>query len=227
MSRRDTADARWLASLAHEMRSPLAAILGYQELLEEGTFGDITPAARDAATRTRAAALQLLALADGMDRVAADPDVFDEPFTPAAVAEVAAAAVEAIAADAAARDVRVVIEADAAALPVRRGEAVRALALALSAALKVSAGGELRIACAASDDGAVFHIHGTRLDASRDDAHSLDDAARSGAALRLYLARATARAANAAIHLSGEPDSATLTLRIRRPVLIDGAEDHP
>jgi signal transduction histidine kinase len=50
----------------HELRSPLSAILGYQELLRDGAYGTLGPDGRDAADRLGRAARHLLNLIDGV-----------------------------------------------------------------------------------------------------------------------------------------------------------------
>lgn len=51
---------------AHELRSPLSAILGYQELLHDGAYGELPDEAHDAVERMGAAAQHLLHLVDGI-----------------------------------------------------------------------------------------------------------------------------------------------------------------
>ncbi|MFO7892368.1 MAG: HAMP domain-containing sensor histidine kinase [Longimicrobiales bacterium] len=51
---------------AHELRSPLSAILGYQELLHDGAYGELPGDAHDAVERMGAAARHLLHLVDGI-----------------------------------------------------------------------------------------------------------------------------------------------------------------
>lgn len=50
----------------HELRSPLAAILGYQELLADGAYGDFQPAADEPIARIGRSAHHLLHLIDGV-----------------------------------------------------------------------------------------------------------------------------------------------------------------
>ena len=50
----------------HELRSPLAAILGYQELLQDGAYGDLGTAAVEPITRVGRSARHLLHLIDGL-----------------------------------------------------------------------------------------------------------------------------------------------------------------
>ena len=57
----------WNAVLGHELRTPVAAILGYQELLEDGTLGPIPAAAAEALRRVRFAASQLITLIDAVE----------------------------------------------------------------------------------------------------------------------------------------------------------------
>lgn len=57
---------RYLESAAHELHTPLTAILGYQELLAEGIYGELDPGAADAVTRIGRAGTQLMQLIDGL-----------------------------------------------------------------------------------------------------------------------------------------------------------------
>lgn len=50
----------------HELRSPLSAIFGYQELLQDGAYGELGPEAADAVARIGQAGHHLLHLVDGI-----------------------------------------------------------------------------------------------------------------------------------------------------------------
>ena len=54
--------ANFLATMSHEPRTPLTAIIGYEELLAEGIAGEVNDAQRQQLTRIKVNARQLLAL---------------------------------------------------------------------------------------------------------------------------------------------------------------------
>jgi signal transduction histidine kinase len=54
--------ANFLATMSHEPRTPLTAIIGYEELLAEGTAGEVNDAQRQQLDRIKVNAQQLLAL---------------------------------------------------------------------------------------------------------------------------------------------------------------------
>jgi len=56
------AKSEFLATMSHELRTPLNSVLGHGELLELGLHGPLTPAQREALTRVRRSARQLLSL---------------------------------------------------------------------------------------------------------------------------------------------------------------------
>src|SRR5687768_8696407 len=56
--------------LGHELRTPLAAILGYQELLSDGLYGDLSDRQREPVERIHQSAQQLLHLLDGLQELA-------------------------------------------------------------------------------------------------------------------------------------------------------------
>src|SRR5439155_26455809 len=61
--------ARFLALLTHELRNPLGAITGYEELLADGVFGTLDEHGIAALLRIRGAADQVLALPDGVNEL--------------------------------------------------------------------------------------------------------------------------------------------------------------
>ena len=198
----------WVGVLAHELRSPVAAILGYEELLEEGTFGELPDPARDALSRIRFAAAQLISLIDGLERAEPDPDSAPERLSARALI---GEGVDAIRADAEGRATTIQRDSDDVELLTLRTPTLRALVLLLGAAIKGSPGAALRIA-AHDDHVPRISITGTRLHPHRDS--GVGDAPLSGPALRLQLARSVAAPAQASIRL--DPDG---TLHFELPRL--------
>ena len=71
-----SAKDRALATLAHDIRSPLGAIEGYCTIMEDGLYGPITEKQRDALARVRLSGRHLLSLLDNvmdMARLTAGP----------------------------------------------------------------------------------------------------------------------------------------------------------
>ena len=64
--RATNAKDRALATLAHDIRSPLGAIEGYCSIMEEGMYGPITPEQRNALGRMRMSGRHLLSLLDNV-----------------------------------------------------------------------------------------------------------------------------------------------------------------
>ena len=78
-----------LGVLAYEMRTPIAAILGYQELLSEGIFGAVDERGQEPLSRIAYSAKQLLYLIDGAQEVMSPAEkrleINPEYFDPAPV----------------------------------------------------------------------------------------------------------------------------------------------
>jgi signal transduction histidine kinase len=59
----------FIGLVGHELRSPVAAILGYSELMVDGLYGTVDERAREGVRRIAGAARQLRALIEGMELV--------------------------------------------------------------------------------------------------------------------------------------------------------------
>lgn len=79
----DEAQHRWnefVDAIGHELRTPLTAIIGFQELIEDGIYGQVPEPCRGAVARIGSSAQELLALLNGMvdlARPAQDPPELD------------------------------------------------------------------------------------------------------------------------------------------------------
>ncbi|WP_182524156.1 ATP-binding protein [Nocardioides dongkuii] len=56
----------FVSSVSHELRTPITSILGYLEMLEDGSYGELTPLQRDAVRRVSGNSGRLLALIDDL-----------------------------------------------------------------------------------------------------------------------------------------------------------------
>jgi signal transduction histidine kinase len=219
LTARGTSHREWLAVLGHELRSPVAAILGYGELLADGTFGRLDTRAVDAVQRLRSAADQLLGLIDGIDAHGGSRDEGPPSTVPAAAIMNAAAA--ALTHEAEARHVQLAVEDGDASFTTSPLAAERTLRLALGAAIKVSGGSRLRIFAESLPEPRIV-IAGTRLDPAGDDPDHGAEPPRqvlTGAALRLALARDAARVHGGAVTLHAADDGARVHITVpARPI---------
>jgi signal transduction histidine kinase len=218
-------DPEWIAVLGHELRTPLGAVLGYGELLEDGAFGALQPEALDAVRRLRAAADHLLALVEGLD----EPSATSAPrVAHVAAATLLAEAADRLRADAEARGVSIRLhEAHGVAFTTDREGAARALVLALGAAVKASPGAALDV-FAHSGAPPYLAIRGARIDPQGDGFS--DSGPLTGTGLRLELARRAARSIGGDV--VAETAAGDVVIRLTLPPLspplsIDGAEQTP
>jgi signal transduction histidine kinase len=210
-----------LGVLAHEMRTPIAAILGYQELLGDGIFGDIDPRGQEPLARIAYSAKQLLYLIDGVQEVMSPPEkrleTNPENFDPAPLLQ---KCIHNAATDAQGRHVTL-SEAIARELPQVHGDPdrfCRAIDLALSAAIKVSHGSTIDISAGAVNGTVQVALSGTGLVAGRDDppaTHLKDNGGPplTGAGLRLAIVRHLAQQMNGDIKLVPAAQGSTLLVR--------------
>jgi len=210
--------SQMLGVLAHEMRTPLAAILGYQELLAEGIYGTVDERGKEPLDRIAYSARQLLHLIDGMQEISS-PDAkrlssHAEPFQPSAVLRTCVANAQA---DATGRGVQ--LEAH---IPPRLPEVVgdldrfcRAIDLALSAAIKASHGSTLVFSAASNGSLITARIEGTGLAVDKDNpAIGQNGGTLTGAGLRLAIVSEIARQMNGDLELT-PADAGTTTLILR------------
>jgi signal transduction histidine kinase len=195
----------WNAVLGHELRTPVSAILGYQELLEDGTLGPLPPAAADALDRIRLAARQLVALVDAVEGSS-------DGNAAAAIAarDIIDHALDTVRFEAEGRATRIDTRDTDLVFVTRRIDACRALALILGAAVKVTPAGTLTVAAGADPD-PLLSISGANLDPVRDTLAR--DRPLTGAGLRLELARAAAARVSGSLDLH---DTGTVLLRLPR-----------
>jgi signal transduction histidine kinase len=212
----------WCATLAHELRSPVAAIAGYGELFEDGTLGKLDARGADAIMRIRAIADQILELANGIDCTVSHAEGDDRAQTVPA-GELMRDAVAALRLDAEARGVNLQVQESETLLRTRVADARRAFVLALGAAIKSSPGHDLVIAAEPGAAPAVVILH-TRLDPLTDDPARIlentpdgEDRPLTGAGLRIGMARSIAEAAfGGRLELRATPEGCTVRLLLPR-----------
>ena len=210
-----------LGVLAHEMRTPIAAILGYQELLSDGIFGVIEQRGQEPLNRIAYSARQLLYLIDGVQEVMSPPgkrlETHPQDFDPEPLLH---KCIHNASTDAQGRNVTLA-PGIASGLPRLYGDPdrfCRAIDLALSAAIKVSHGASIDVTVVRANGGVQVSLAGTGLVAGRDDppADHLQDnggPALTGAGLRLAIVRYLAEQMQGGIRLDPSPKGSTLIVR--------------
>jgi signal transduction histidine kinase len=207
--------AQLLGVLSHELRSPISAILGYQELLAEGIFGPLDPRAAEAIERIGFAAVQLLNLADGIVELASDdrPDLTRD-VEAIDIDDLIAQSVEHLASEGAGRGVTLEHTRADAPTEVRsdRARLRRIVDLALAAAVKASPGATIRVTVGPDHTDAEhpvrIDVHGVGLDLRRDAPVGPGHPIRSGVALRLAMARRAAHRIGANLTVEAQIDTA-------------------
>lgn len=209
--------------LGHELRTPLAAILGYQELLTDGIYGELDPRKREPLERIQSSAHQLLHLIDGLQELAAPSSGDDNEIFATDTAELldrVAAVIQPLAQN---RGVQLeIVTAPPATLSsFSQQRFLRAADLAGGAAIKSSVGRTLRVSLYHQDDQVVLEIDGTALDPATDlpgitafDAQDPAAAPLSAAQLRLAMAAATLAVVQGSIELRPSSNGVTLVLQI-------------
>ncbi len=177
--------------VTHELRSPLSAIIGYQELLSDAVYGEIGDAAREPVARIGRSAQHLLHLMDGIIDLAqlraktVSTDIQDvdlDALAASAAADFCAAADE--------RHLRRSVHVEAG-LPHIRSDLdrlARAIHLLCIAAVKNPAGDRLELRIETHGHGVAVRIRGTRFIV-----HADHDQPPYEGGIRVAVAAATAR----------------------------------
>ncbi len=207
----------FLSLLAHELRTPVSAIIGYHDLISDGILGEIDPRIAESLARIRSSADQILTLVaclgeaatDDVDNLHLDTDIED----PRAITE---KVLRDLTADANGRATNVLVDG----LP-DEGEFVtdcerleRALLLGLHAAIKVTAGGDIHFQAGVHDNIYICTIRGARLDPDRDTPANGIAGALTSAGMRLAMAHQAVRPLDGAVTLAVEGESTVVTVRV-------------
>ena len=205
----------FLGLIAHELRTPVSAIIGYHDLMSEGIFGDLPPRSAEAVNRMRTSANQILTLVASLAEAAAENPaqlhVESQPEDPKVIFDDVMAELEA---EAVGRSTRMAItrRPDSAVFHTDAERLERALLLMLHAVIKNSSGGSLEIQAFVDDGQFRCSITGGRLDPVTDIVPAGGPlAARSPSALRLGMAAQTIRPMGGTIDLNGD---STLTMTV-------------
>lgn len=217
----DGARLRFLGIVGHELRSPLTAIMGYQELLADGVYGELDDDVMEALRRIGISARQLLALTDGMEELAGGRNAGDGGGLPFDPADILRESFATAAREAAARNIALSVELPDALPPLRVDpDRLHSLIdLLLYGAIKLARGNRLR-ACAAADGGFVsLVLAGTGLarhpiPPDADTLSATDFPITTGAALRLAIAHRIAHGLGGSLATAGADADAAIVLRL-------------
>lgn len=208
-----------VAVLGHELRTPLAAILGYQELLADGVYGELEDRQREPVDRIQHSAQQLLHLIDGLQELIDAGSVGTDDHEDITIGALLDRIEAASRPYASGRSIKLETEGDPEHtlrhLAVQRF--LRAADLALIACIKASHGQSLRMGITEKNRQACFYVLGTHLNPQSDDpAITVHNGGPplSAARLRLAMARSTVRAGGGSLTLEPLPDSVTLRLQL-------------
>lgn len=210
-----------LGVLAHEMRTPIAAILGYQELLSEGIYGKVDEKGKEPLDRIAHSAKQLLHLIDGVQEISQPAgkriSTHVETFEPTEVLRTCLTNAQA---DAVGRSVQLETSVPDD-LPQINGDPdrfCRAIDLALAAAIKTSHGATLHIAAGATGEALEVTIDNTGLDPERDTPLAVapgDARKMTGAGLRLAIVSAIAHQMHGDLVMRANDAGTTVLIRFR------------
>ena len=162
----DEAQHRWndfVDAIGHELRTPLTSIIGFQELLEDGIYGQLPEPTRAAVSRIGSSSHELLALLNGMVDLArpaqAPPELDLEDLPLDALVAEAIETGRRLAPD---RDARFTAETPRGFGTIRTDarRIQRALFLAVLASVRATPGGDLHLEAEPLAPGALIRLHG-------------------------------------------------------------------
>lgn len=222
----DDAHRHVLALLAHELRTPLGAIIGYQELLIDGLLGELPPRAADAIRRIGTSGAQMRHLIDGLSDLMIDDMDTTLELQQVETLAAASAAAESARSLAAGRSVRleVVLPERLPTLVTDHARLAALLDLGVGAAVRASPGASLTLTFSADGPALVARVDGTALEPARD-TPAAGGQISTGAGLRLAMAARIARLLGGDLALEGVAP-ATLTMRVP-PAPIDAVTGLP
>jgi signal transduction histidine kinase len=207
----------FLSLLAHELRTPVAAIIGYHDLMNEGILGEVDPRIAESLERIRSSANQLLALVASLGETAVDNvanlhvEIDDED--PREIVDNVLLALEA---EARGRSTNVHVQSKPASRVFRTDveRVQRALLLTLHAAIKNTAGGAIIVNTNADNDVFTCTIEGARLDPVRDRIDNGTASVTTAAAMRLAMAAQAVRPLGGTIMLQGSAETPLLVIEV-------------
>ncbi len=206
--------------LGHELRTPLAAIMGYQELLVDGIYGELDAATNEPLERIQSSALQLLNLIDGLQELAA-PSAADDELVQATSSDLLKRLIDAARPFTDSRgvklDVSQCVRQDLGRLPVQR--LLRAAELATVAAVKSSSGRTLLILCVLESNHLQVRVENSALHPVNDSPAGVLDGALGGrpltaARLRLAMSEAALTAVGGSLELREQSNGTAVILNL-------------
>jgi signal transduction histidine kinase len=207
--------------LGHELRTPLAAIMGYQELLKDGVYGELNPRTTEPLERIHSSALQLLNLIDGLQELAAPSAADDDEEVPATTDDLVNGLISAARPFAESRAVKIdtsnCVHTDLGIVRLQR--VLRAGELVTVAAVKSSTGRTLVVHCDRDANQLRIRIEHTGLDPVDDSpsgvfGNSGDGAPLNAARLRLAMAAASLDTVGGTLELQPRPDGTAVVLNL-------------
>ena len=166
----DEAQHRWnefVDAIGHELRTPLTAIIGFQELIEDGIYGQLPDPCRGAIGRIGSSAQELLALLNGMVDLA-------RPSTAPPELDLDDVSLDAVFADAAETGRRLAPERDVqwsdepakglGSIRTDQRRLQRALFLAILASVRATPGGQITLSARRTGDSAELRLRGVAFD---------------------------------------------------------------
>jgi signal transduction histidine kinase len=201
--------------VSHEIRSPIAAIIGYQELLSDGAYGMIGDGAMEPLSRIGRSARYLLDLVDGtVDLARARVGRLDPHLETVPLHEIIESAIQGFRTNAEERALNQATHVDPGIPDILSDpeRLQRTLDLLLYSVVKHPSGSGIDLRVQRDPDGATIRIRGIRLPTRPE---ATDEALRTG--IRLAIVASMTRLLDGELRLEyGAADTATeLTLRIR------------